>query len=132
MFALQRYLSVLEQRGGWTPEERAILHQMGALYGLWSLERHVCHLFEFEILTRPSDSRLIQDGILDLCLRLKPNAVALVDVLAPTDFVLNSALGQSDGQIYNNLQKSFYSNPDCFNKAEFWKEAVMDMNKSKL
>lgn len=132
MFALQRYLKVLEEKGGWTAEERAVLLQMGALYGLWSLERHICHLYEFEIFTRPTDSRRVQEGILGLCSRLKPNAVALVDVLAPTDFVLNSPLGQSDGQIYNNLQRAFYSDPECFKKADFWKEAVTDMSKSKL
>lgn len=32
-------------------------------------------------------------------LQLKDDAVALVDVLAPTDFILNSPLGQADGQV---------------------------------
>lgn len=34
-----------------------------------------------------------------MCLELKDDAVSLVDVIAPPDFVLNSALGRSDGEV---------------------------------
>lgn len=34
-----------------------------------------------------------------LLLQLKDDAVALVDVLAPTDFILNSPIGNADGQV---------------------------------
>lgn len=33
-----------------------------------------------------------------LC-QLKDDAVSLVDVLAPTDFILNSPIGNADGQV---------------------------------
>lgn len=32
-------------------------------------------------------------------MQLKDDAVALVDILAPTDFILNSPIGQADGQV---------------------------------
>nr|CAD7205745.1 unnamed protein product [Timema douglasi] len=48
-------------------------------------------------------SRLVKRGILSLCSELKSESVALVDVLAPPDFILNSALGHSDGQLKTAL-----------------------------
>lgn len=44
---------------------------------------------------------LLREAILQLCSQLKPESVALADVIAPPDFVLNSALGRSDGQVGN-------------------------------
>lgn len=45
----------------------------------------------------PND--IIKEEIVNLCSILKDDAVALVDVLAPPDFILNSALGMSDGRV---------------------------------
>lgn len=42
---------------------------------------------------------LLREAILQLCTQLKPEAVALADVLAPPDFILNSVLGSSDGNV---------------------------------
>lgn len=42
---------------------------------------------------------LLREAILQLCIQLKPEAVALADVLAPPDFILNSVLGSSDGNV---------------------------------
>lgn len=44
--------------------------------------------------------KLIQEAILHLCYELKNDAVALVDAIAPTDFILNSPIGKSDGQVF--------------------------------
>jgi acyl-CoA oxidase len=45
--------------------------------------------------------RIIREAILRLCSELKNDAVTLVDVIAPTDFVLNSPIGSSDGEVTN-------------------------------
>lgn len=42
---------------------------------------------------------LLREAVLQLCSQLKPEAVALADVIAPPDFVLNSVLGSSDGNV---------------------------------
>lgn len=52
----------------------------------------------------PKPAFLIKQGILELCNKLKPEAVGLVDVIAPDDFYLQSPLGMSDGQVtLNNI-----------------------------
>ena len=50
-------------------------------------------------ITGPEPPRLIKEAILQLCGALKDDAVALVDAIAPTDFILNSPIGKSDGQV---------------------------------
>lgn len=51
-----------------------------------------------------------------LLLQLKDDAVALVDVLAPTDFILNSPMGNADGQVrlqsHLQLRDSFWQTGD--------------------
>lgn len=46
-------------------------------------------------------SQLILDSITSLCGELKNEAVSLVDVVAPPDFILNSVLGNADGEVSN-------------------------------
>lgn len=43
--------------------------------------------------------RGIRQTIVRLCAELKNDAVALVDVIAPPDAILNSAIGRSDGNV---------------------------------
>lgn len=69
-----------------------------------------------------SAAEIIRDGVLSLCSSLKPEAVSLVDALAPPDFVLNSALGQSDGQIYKNIQASIFQAPGALARPSWWQE----------
>lgn len=46
----------------------------------------------------PQPAQHIREAILSLCRELKPEAVSLVDAVAPPDFILNSPIGKSDGQ----------------------------------
>nr|CAD7574923.1 unnamed protein product [Timema californicum] len=83
-------------------------------------------------LTDGQSAQLLCDGILDLCAQLKPDAIALVDAIAPPDFVLNSALGGSDGHLYKNLQAAIYRTPQVFERPSWWKDIVDWQTKSKL
>ena len=51
-------------------------------------------------ITGPDPPRLIKEAILQLCGALKTDSVALVDAIAPPDFILNSPIGNSDGQVW--------------------------------
>ena len=60
-------------------------------------------------ITGPDPPRLIKEAILQLCGALKTDSVALVDAIAPPDFILNSPIGNSDGQVW---EKVFRINPE--------------------
>lgn len=99
-----------------------VLKLLGSLYGLWALEKHLATLYEGGYCQGPNPTRFIRQSILKLCAQLKDEAVALADVIAPTDFLLNSALGRSDGQIYKNIYESILAVPGATDRPEWWRE----------
>lgn len=105
-------------------EQSAVLLKCCQLYGLWSLEKHLGTLYQGGYISGPKPAELIRQGVLDLCAKLKPEAVALADGLAPPDFILNSVLGKSDGNLYQNLQAALYQSPDTFERPSWWKDVV--------
>jgi len=50
---------------------------------------------------------LMQEAILTLCGKLKDDAVSLADAIAPPDFILNSPIGLSDGQVGRKFETLF-------------------------
>ena len=61
----------------------------------------------------PADT--LRDTILRLCGGIKNDAVSLVDVYAPPDFILHAPIGLSDGQVCNLIISCFHLelNPGC-------------------
>ena len=84
------------------------------------------------MITDQNSIKTIHETFIKICKDLKKDAVALADVLAPPDFILNSALGHSDGNVYKHMKNHFYSNPDSFGRAEYWKEVTENFRNSKL
>jgi len=80
----------------------------------------------------PQSIMTMQDCFIEIAKDIKKDAVSLADVLAPSDFILNSALGHSDGNVYKHMQNHFYSNPDSFGRAEYWKDVTENFRKSNL
>lgn len=78
---------------------RNVLSKLFSLYGIWSLEKHLQYLYQGGYAVGSQPATIIQDSVLRLCSELKDEAIALIDVVAPPDFLLNSALGASDGQV---------------------------------
>ncbi|MGH0178553.1 UNVERIFIED_CONTAM: hypothetical protein FKN15_012831 [Acipenser sinensis] len=54
--------------------------------------------------------------------QLKDDAVALVDVIAPPDFILNSPIGKADGEIYKNLWTAVLQGSKVLERPSWWKE----------
>lgn len=79
----------------------------------------------------PQPTLIIREGILKLCEELKPDAVPLVDAIAPPDFILNSCLGRSDGQVYKHLQLAMMQTPKAFERDSNWQEIATRL-KSKI
>lgn len=75
----------------------------------------------------------MKTGIIELLPILKDDAVSLVDAIAPNDFILNSPLGMSDGQVYKHLQSILWQTPSTFARPNWWKQVTHWQNdKSKL
>lgn len=74
---------------------------------------------------------LLKSAIIDLLPILKDDAIPLVDAIAPNNFVLNSPLGMSDGQVYKHLQSIFWQTSSTFERPKWWK-VVTNNEKSKL
>uniref|UniRef100_UPI0037E821AC peroxisomal acyl-coenzyme A oxidase 3 n=1 Tax=Semicossyphus pulcher TaxID=241346 RepID=UPI0037E821AC len=105
---------------------RPVLKKLCALYGLWSLSSHMATLYQGSYLSGGKPAELIQNSILILCSQLKDDAVALVDVLAPPDFILNSPAGNADGQLYRNLWSTVMQGGQVLERPSWWKEFCSD------
>ncbi|XP_061620608.1 peroxisomal acyl-coenzyme A oxidase 3 isoform X1 [Phyllopteryx taeniolatus] len=116
----------------WTRREdtprrlRAVLGKLCALYGLWSLSGHMAALYQGAFLSGREPGRLIQTAVLTLCAQLKDDAVALADAVAPPDFILNSPIGNADGQLYKNLWSTVTQGHRAMERPSWWKEFCSD------
>ncbi|KAK7087889.1 peroxisomal acyl-coenzyme A oxidase 3-like [Littorina saxatilis] len=121
---IRRFMGILEEKDGEaTPAQlQPVLRRMCALYGLWSLERNLTSLYQGGYITGSNAPRIIREAILRLCGELKDQAVSLVDVLAPTDFILNSPIGASDGEIYKNLYGAMLQGEKVMERPSYWQD----------
>ncbi|EGR32700.1 hypothetical protein IMG5_073500 [Ichthyophthirius multifiliis] len=64
----------------------------------------------------------IKQRIIELLKLIKPEAVGLIDVLAPPDHILGSPFGAYDGDIYNKYLGHIKGNKNTFQRVNWWKE----------
>lgn len=102
---------------------RAVLLKLVALYGSFLLEKHLATLYIGGYL-RGEQGLCVREGTLSLCRAISPEAVALVDSLAPPDFCLKSVLGMSDGEAYKHIQSSVMTYPGSMTRPEWWRDVV--------
>lgn len=123
---LRRFVGIVKEKDGEkTPSDlQPVLGRLCSLYGLWSLERHLTTLYQGGYVTGSEAPRIIREAILHLCGELKNDAVTLVDVLAPTDFILNSPIGASDGEIYKNLYGAMMQGEKVMERPSYWQDFV--------
>ncbi|KAH3964189.1 hypothetical protein HBI26_174300 [Parastagonospora nodorum] len=72
------------------------------LYALYTLDQ-AASSFSMTAAVSPESVYGLQDIILELMAELRPQAVKLVDAWSIPDFLLDSALGRSDGKVYEEL-----------------------------
>ncbi|KAI8434627.1 hypothetical protein MSG28_003160 [Choristoneura fumiferana] len=114
----------LESIGRKEKDLQPVLEKQFLLYGLWSLDRHLVELYQGGFAQGEGLAKLLRRAVLELCSDVKNEVVSIVDALGPTDFVLNSVLGKSDGKLYQNLQKEFFHNPGGLQRATWWRDVV--------
>ncbi|XP_071403614.1 peroxisomal acyl-coenzyme A oxidase 3-like, partial [Centroberyx affinis] len=105
---------------------RPVLSQLCSLYGLWSLSNHMATLYQGGYVSGRKPAELVQTAILTLCSQLKDEAVALMDVFAPPDFILNSPIGKADGELYKNLWSTVMQGNKVMERPSWWKEFCSD------
>ena len=84
------------------PPTLAALRTCFRLYALYTLDAFASS-FTLTTAVWPDAVYALQDTILDLMAELRPHAVRLVDAWSIPDWLLNSALGRSDGKVYEEL-----------------------------
>ena len=107
------------------PEISKVMERLLLLYGLTSLQKHIPTLFEADFFPpryelNPVGS--IQEVILRLLKEIKPDAVALVDTIAPPDFIMNSCLGYSDGDVYRHIFDAISKSNNSQKRPEWYQE----------
>ncbi|XP_071371297.1 peroxisomal acyl-coenzyme A oxidase 3 [Centroberyx affinis] len=124
-FVLQRFHDLTRDQD--TPAGlRPVLSQLCSLYGLWSLSNHMATLYQGGYVSGRKPAELVQTAILTLCSQLKDEAVALMDVFAPPDFILNSPIGKADGELYKNLWSTVMQGNKVMERPSWWKEFCSD------
>ncbi|XP_042528634.1 peroxisomal acyl-coenzyme A oxidase 3 [Dipodomys spectabilis] len=107
---------------GVPPSLRAVLGRLSALYTLWSLSQHQALLYRGGYISSEQAGKALEDAILHLCAQLKDDAVALVDAIAPPDFILGSPIGRADGELYKNLWSGILQESQVLERASWWPE----------
>lgn len=120
-YALRSYCQRLQQSDV-TTELKPVLHLIYAIYGLWSIEKHLPTFYQGSFAVGNGFAEAVRTELLSACSEFKDSAVSVADSLAPPDFALNSVIGRSDGLLYQNLQKEFMTNPGAMERASWWKD----------
>lgn len=69
-------------------------------------------------------SEAVKLGILELLNDLKNESVSIIDAIAPPDFVVNSPLGMSDGEVYKRIQSLLWQSPGTFERVKWWRDII--------
>jgi acyl-CoA oxidase len=99
---------------------KEVLRKFSSLFGFYMLERD-SSLVEIGYLTK-DDCTFIREEVRKLCAQLKDELVGIVDSIGPPDEVLNSAIGGSDGNLYERFISTIFSAPRAFERPHYWKE----------
>jgi len=103
------------------------LRNLYMLYGLWTMEKYLQTFIQGRFLRSGKQVELIRKGVLCYCSLLKNDSVVLVDAIAPPDWVLNSAIGHSNGQPLKNLYENMVM-PESQERPSWWREMNTDVN----
>ena len=95
-----------------------VMEHLYQLYGLYTMDEDP-RLFATSNAVTPNSLDQLSDAVLVLMTeKIRPHAVKLVDSWAMPDYLLDSALGRSDGKVYEDLwDRAHRQNP--LNKVTF-------------
>ncbi|XP_046820780.1 peroxisomal acyl-coenzyme A oxidase 3 [Vespa crabro] len=109
----------------WRTEEYEVLRKLCSLFGSTALEKRLTDLYAGGYASVDSNmGDKLRQGIITLCKDLLEDAVALADVLAPPDYIVNSPLGMADGNVYKHIQEKIFQNKENLERPTWWKEIL--------
>ncbi|KAJ5263881.1 hypothetical protein N7478_011486 [Penicillium angulare] len=118
-------------------DTKSLMHSLFRLYALYTLEREAAEFFSSGAVTVRQITLTRTTAVMKLLDEIRPHAVRLVDAWAIPDWQLDSSLGRSDGQVYEDLfRRASQENP--VNDLTFdpypWNKALLknEPTKSKL
>lgn len=107
------------------PEEQAVLFNLLSFYGLNIINKHIGTLYEGGFAAGELPARLYKEAILHLLPLIKREAIALIDSIAPPDFIINSPLGMSDGEMYKHMETRILSAPQALTRPKWWRDIAV-------
>ncbi|XP_037959997.1 peroxisomal acyl-coenzyme A oxidase 3 [Teleopsis dalmanni] len=105
-------------------DEKLVLGKLLSFYGANLVLKHASIFYQGGYFRNNNQTELYQQGILNMLPTLKNESISLIDAIAPSDFILNSPLGMSDGNIYQHLQRAIVSTPGVFERPDWWREVT--------
>ncbi|KAJ8680098.1 hypothetical protein QAD02_015885 [Eretmocerus hayati] len=108
-----------------TDNEKLVMNKLCSLYAACNIEKRLGDFYAGGF--APPGCKmddLIRRGIIQLCKELTNEAISLVDVLAPPDFIINSPLGMSDGNVFKHIKDAIFRNPQCLERPFWWREIL--------
>jgi len=109
---------------------REALIRLKNLYFFDCLQQSSPFLLENKYLT-PEQSKGVKTTIISLLGEIKDDAAMLIDAVAPPDHILGSAIGLSNGRLYENYYSAVLTGPNVFSRPDYWAEIRAPL-KSKL
>jgi acyl-CoA oxidase len=122
--------------------------QLGIIYGLSNIVKHLSYFYQGGFTNTPRFSHLVKEGVLHVCLSITDNLLAIIDAMAPPDYMLDKSDGKMSRcglerrrldrisfQLYENLRMAIFHNSANASRPDQWPEIIVsdvpDFNKPK-
>lgn len=102
--------------------ERNVMEDLVILHGSNLVIRNSGLFYQSGYFNKREDVEIYEKAILGLLEKLKGNAVSLIDSITYPDFIINSCLGNSDGEVYKHLESSLLNAKGTFERPEWWRD----------
>lgn len=105
--------------------EKTALLRLISLHGATVLMKYSGFFYQGGYFNGSESLELIQEGILELLPIIKDDSMGLIDAISPSDLIINSVLGNSDGEIYKNLQSTIMGGKATFERPSWWQDIII-------
>jgi len=119
LLIVQSFLNRISQATGKFASLKPVLQRLCDLYAVSCICNGLDVLLEGGYFSS-QHSKMVKELVLDLCSKLQPDAVAIIDAIAIPDKALWSTLGQSDGEVYKHHFGKIQSAKGVYERPSYW------------